>query len=549
MADAAQLFLSVLVPVLAMLAAALFCALARPAAATAWRVFHGLSLIALSAAAIALAAILIDPLALALPADLQPVLQAAPLTLVIAVLVQWLGTVIGAFSARYLQGEANQTRYVAALAGVLAAVQVLLLANHWLVLIAAWASVGMVLQQLLCFYPERPFARLAAHKKRLADRAADVLLVIAAALAWWQTGSGALSDLWAATDGNSLPLSLQGAAVALVLAVILRTALMPVHGWLIQVMEAPTPVSAMLHAGVVNLGGGVLIRFAPLLEEVLVARVLLLVFGLGTAVLAGMVMLTRISIKVRLAWSTVAQMGFMLFECGLGLYTLAALHLIGHSLYKAQAFLSASGVVRQTRIAVMHGGTRYRPASLVLAPLAAIALVVAIVAIVGMVGMVDMAGLPAAPVWPLWWSLALGLAWAPLLWLPAAPTGARTVGLHLMSGVAMVAGLTALAVLTHALPLGVHDAPHALLGWIGLAGLAGLYCCMVALQVWPGALPVWRRWSYSGFYLDESFTRLALRLWPAHRALARPGRGGAAAVRHDSHGLYEFPGKTRRTSA
>ncbi|WP_264836966.1 proton-conducting transporter transmembrane domain-containing protein, partial [Klebsiella oxytoca] len=131
-------------------------------------------------------------------------------------------------------------------------------------------------------------------------------------------------------------------------------AVLPVHGWLIQVMEAPTPVSALLHAGVVNLGGFVLIRFAPLLEQAGIARALLLVFGLGTAVLAGMVMLTRISIKVRLAWSTVAQMGFMLLECGLGLYTLAALHLVGHSLYKAHVFLSASTVVRQTRLQSLH---------------------------------------------------------------------------------------------------------------------------------------------------------------------------------------------------
>ncbi|WP_268968654.1 proton-conducting transporter transmembrane domain-containing protein, partial [Mycobacterium paraintracellulare] len=82
-----------------------------------------------------------------------------------------------------------------------------------------------------------------------------------------------------ARDGMS-PL-LHASAVLLTLAVILRTALLPVHGWLIQVMEAPTPVSALLHAGVVNLGGFVLIRFAPLLENAAAARVVLVVFGLG----------------------------------------------------------------------------------------------------------------------------------------------------------------------------------------------------------------------------------------------------------------------------
>lgn len=284
-------------------------------------------------------------------------LKASPMGLCMGVLVQLLGTVIAAFSARYLEGEPGQPRYMAALAGVLAAVHVLLLADHWIVLAIAWALVGIALQHLLCFYPDRAFASLAAHKKQMADRVADVLLVGAAALAWLEVGSGSLSALWAyiARDGMS-PL-LHASAVLLTLAVILRTALLPVHGWLIQVMEAPTPVSALLHAGVVNLGGFVLIRFAPLLENAAAARVVLVVFGLGTAVLAGMVMLTRISIKVRLAWSTVAQMGFMLLECGLGLYTLAALHLVGHSLYKAHVFLSASNAVRQARLQAMHSAT------------------------------------------------------------------------------------------------------------------------------------------------------------------------------------------------
>lgn len=97
-------------------------------------------------------------------------------------LVQALGGVVGVFSARYLDGEPRQARYAAALAAVLGGVQVLLLADHWAVLIAAWAGIGLALERLLCFYADRPFALLAAHKKRVADRAADGLLVAAAAL-------------------------------------------------------------------------------------------------------------------------------------------------------------------------------------------------------------------------------------------------------------------------------------------------------------------------------------------------------------------------------
>lgn len=354
--------------------------------------------------------------------DLAGWLKASPMGLCMGVLVQLLGTVIAAFSARYLEGEPGQPRYMAALAGVLAAVHMLLLADHWIVLAIAWALVGIALQHLLCFYPDRAFASLAAHKKQMADRVADVLLVGAAALAWLEVGSGSLSALWAHIARSGMSPLLHASAVLLTLAVILRTALLPVHGWLIQVMEAPTPVSALLHAGVVNLGGFVLIRFAPLLENAATARVVLVIFGLGTAVLAGMVMLTRISIKVRLAWSTVAQMGFMLLECGLGLYTLAALHLVGHSLYKAHVFLSASNAVRQARLQAMHSATPPTAISLALAPVAATATVLLVL------------NLATDAPWPAWWSAVLGLAWAPLLWSPQGQASAKTAAWHSLAG-------------------------------------------------------------------------------------------------------------------
>ena len=368
---------SALLPAVLMLAAMPY---RRAAAASAvWGRFRGLAMAALAGTVVSLGLQLAAvPGA---PGTLLPGLAASLTGAWVAVLVQLLGTVIGVFSSRYLQGESGQPRYVAALGGVLAAVHLLLLAEHWLVLIAAWAAVGLALQRLLCFYPDRPFALLAAHKKRLADRLADALLIAAAVLAWNEVGSGSLTELWRHLEAGASSAALQASAVCLALAVVLRTALLPVHGWLIQVMEAPTPVSALLHAGVVNLGGFVLIRFAPLLEAAPAARWLLVGVGLATALLAGLVMLTRVSIKVRLAWSTLAQMGFMVMECGLGLYTLALLHLIGHSLYKAHAFLAASSAVQEARLRTMRGSVEPSVASLVLAPVLAAGVVAALVSL------------------------------------------------------------------------------------------------------------------------------------------------------------------------
>lgn len=425
----------------------------------------------------------------------------------IALLVQWLGVVIGAFSVRYLRGENGQAGYVAALSGVLAAVHVLLLADQWMLLIVAWSLAGIFLQRLLCFYEDRPFAVLAAHKKQLADRAADALLVAAAILAWWQTGSTAISDLQKIDTGMVDSWPIQTATLLLVTAAIIRTALMPLHGWLIQVMEAPTPVSALLHAGVVNLGAFVLIRFAPLLNGNSGARWLLVIAGLFSATLAGLVMLTRVSIKVRLAWSTLAQMGFMLLECGLGLYSLALLHLMGHSLYKAHSFLESSSVVRSTRLQEMRGNLRPSLPSQLAAPLISLAIVSVTLAI--------LSSLLLHADRPWWWTGTIAIAWAPLIWMvPMRQAMWKGRMWEVGRGILGVMLLTILIDLVHQVPLGVENQPFGAAGALTFFVLTALYLSLVIIQHRPESIGSLRRWSYAGYYLDEIYTRVALWIWP-----------------------------------
>jgi NAD(P)H-quinone oxidoreductase subunit 5 len=428
----------------------------------------------------------------------------------VSLLVQLLGTAIAVFSSKHLQGEPRQPVYIVALAAVLASVHFLLLANHWVVLIAAWAVIECAMDFLLCFYRDRPFALLAAHKKRVTDRAADVLLIAAAAFAWVQVGSGSLSELWAyIAAGHAASPMLTASAICLVLAVIARTALMPVHGWLVQVMEAPTPVSALLHAGVVNLGGYVLVLFAPLLGVSLVARWLLVVFGLVSAVVAGLVLLTRVSQKVHLAWSTIAQMGFMLLECGLGLYLFAALHLLGHSLYKAHNFLAASSAVQDCGRKLITGTVENSWLSMLLAVPATLVIVFAIESLTGDRG------------WPWWWSAVLALAWAPLLWVPKASSERKGVVTARLSVALASAVLLTLAawIIDHA-PVGAGEQPLAAAGIVALIGMAAMYVGMAVFQLWPHAVIEVRRWVYAGFYMDEGYTHWVLRLWPTHWAAA-----------------------------
>jgi NAD(P)H-quinone oxidoreductase subunit 5 len=110
-------------------------------------------------------------------------------------------------------------------------------------------------------------------------------------------------------------------------------------------METPTPVSALLHAGVINAGGFLLIRFADVMLLSPAVLAVLVMLGGFTALFGGLVMLTQSAVKTSLAWSTVAQMGFMILQCGLALFPLALLHIVAHSLYKAHAFLASGQAV------------------------------------------------------------------------------------------------------------------------------------------------------------------------------------------------------------
>lgn len=260
----------------------------------------------------------------------------------LAMLVSFLGWVVLRYARRYLDGEAREGRFTALTLGAIAAVLVLVQAASLPVLLAGFMTTGLLLRQLLLFYPERPAARRAAAKFSRAWGAGDVALALAMLLLWHSLGTTTIADLTAAgtLDGAG-----HLAVALLVLAAVLKTAAFPLHGWLTEVMEAPTPVSALLHAGIINAGGVLLITLSGLVQHSAGAMAALVVLGGFTALFGGLVMLTQSSVKTALAWSTIAQMGFMLLQCGLGLWALALLHIVAHSLYKAHAFLSSGGAV------------------------------------------------------------------------------------------------------------------------------------------------------------------------------------------------------------
>lgn len=305
-------------------------------------------------------------------------------TATLTLLVAFVGWVVVRYARRYLDGEAREGWFHALTLTTIAVVLVLVQAASLPVLVASFLATGLVLRQLLLFYPERAEAQRAAAKFIRVWGAGDVALILAAVLLWQSSGT---VDIAALTTTGGLPVLAQASVGLLVLSAALKTAAFPLHGWLTEVMEAPTPVSALLHAGIINSGGVLLITLAGLVQNSVGAMAALVIIGGFTALFGGLVMLTQSAVKTALAWSTVAQMGFMLLQCGLGLWALALLHIVAHSLYKAHAFLSSGGAVRAVN-AIRKPGPVAVPGLGVVARSFALALVLYGVVAAGFIGLV-----------------------------------------------------------------------------------------------------------------------------------------------------------------
>ena len=310
-----------------------------------WAALAALALAGLSAVALATGGPATSPLlgfgGVGLSARTDVVSVALTLT------VAFVGWVVLRFSRTALDGEARQGRFMAGMAATLGCVLLLMSAGNLVQLAVAWIAVGAGLRGLILFYPGRPRAIRAARKKTASSALASLALVVAAILmarAYGTTDIGAINAMAriGGVDGWAWAI-----AACLAVAAVLKSALIPAHGWLTEVMEAPTPVSALLHAGVVNAGGFLLIRFADVLMAAPGVLAVLALAGGFSALAGAAVATTQPSVKTALAWSTCAQMGFMVLQCGLALFPLALLHIVAHSLYKAHAFLASGGAVEQ----------------------------------------------------------------------------------------------------------------------------------------------------------------------------------------------------------
>lgn len=442
------------------------------------------------------------------PENPQALFAMSNVNLIVLLLVCFMTIVLVKFSQRYLSGEKNTYRYWRWLFFSLTSVSVVIVSNHLLIFWLGWVSISLCFHRLLLFYPDRPRAVLAAHKKFILARVAELTLLSAILLIYTQLGTFHLIEIsqyyLSSTSTSILTSAETTAAILLAITALVKCAQLPLHGWLIQVVEAPTPISALLHAGIINLGGFLLLSFAPLIALSVDAQwVLLIIAGLSTLISA-LVMMTRISIKVKLAWSTCAQMGLMLIECALGLHELALLHLISHSLYKAYMFLSAGDVLQEYSL------KQLAPQKNVTFISAMSSLLLVIISTYAIVYFTSYSG--PLSVWLLVnTALALYLVSAVrngtiLQFLTSCLTVALLVGFYM-------GGKTILTWVMPPLPAStMFDAMDI---WLSVLFVA-LFLLAVQVRVFPQAKATRTlyRWLFSGLYLDELMTRLTLFLWP-----------------------------------
>jgi NAD(P)H-quinone oxidoreductase subunit 5 len=284
------------------------------------------------------------------------------LSAIMVLLVSFVGWVVIRYARTYMDGDPRQGAFMGGLAMTLGFVLLLVTSGNVGQLILSWIGTSLSLHRLLLFYGDRPVARLAANKKFVFARTGDVFLITAAIILVQGFGTGDIAAIAAATGAGTVPVGIGWAAFCLAVAALLKSAQFPTHGWLTEVMDAPTPVSALLHAGVINAGGFLVIRFSDVfLAAPAFAMALLAVVGGLTAAIGSLVMLTQTAVKSSLAWSTVSQMGFMLLQCGLGAFPTALLHIVAHSLYKAHAFLGSGAVVDLAKAKLGHRLAHAKP--------------------------------------------------------------------------------------------------------------------------------------------------------------------------------------------
>ena len=316
-----------------------------------------------------------------------------PLTAVMLVVVTGVSLLVQVYSLGYMKGDPSFSRYYAYMSLFTAAMLGLVLASNIIQLYVFWELVGVSSYLLIGFWHERPAAAAAAKKAFIITRIGDVGFLIAILYLFTQADTFAaaglnafhIPDIWAAAQPGFAAGALLGGAALTWMALGIfagaagKSGQFPLHSWLPDAMEGPTPVSALIHAATMVAAGVFLVaRFFPLFQNSADAMTVVALVGAFTAIFAASMGLVMNDIKRVMAYSTISQLGYMMAALGLGLYAAAIFHLVTHAAFKALLFLGAGNVNHATGtfdMRYMGGLRRHMPITYILMLVAGLSLV------------------------------------------------------------------------------------------------------------------------------------------------------------------------------
>lgn len=278
-----------------------------------------------------------------------------PLSVLMGLVIAGISLLVRVYSVRYMVEEAGYIRFFVLLDLMTAALLLMVAAGDLITLLIAWHLIGVLLYFLLGHDTRSESAFRYGFWTFITYRIGDLPLILAAALLFHAYDTWSLPDIFRLMHANpemttvaGLPLA-EVVAALIALAAFARSAQFLLHTWLPYTMEGPTPVSALMHAGIVNAGGFLINRFAPIYMHTDSVLHWVFIVGLLTAVIGSLLMLCQNDIKKSLGYSTMGQMGFMVMEMGVGAFALAVFHLIAHGLFKGTMFLNAGSVIGDAR--------------------------------------------------------------------------------------------------------------------------------------------------------------------------------------------------------
>jgi NADH-quinone oxidoreductase subunit L len=272
-------------------------------------------------------------------------LRVDPLSMVMVLTVTGIGFLIHVYSIDYMHGDPRYGRYFAYMNLFVFSMLTLVLANNFVLLYVGWEGVGLCSYLLIAFWFERKTAADAGKKAFIVTRIGDTAMLIGIFLIFAQVGSLDFPVVFGAAEGLS-----EGTATAIALLLFAgavgKSAQLPLHTWLPDAMEGPTPVSALIHAATMVTAGVYLVaRTFPIFEVSGVALFVVAVIGLVTAVYAALSALGQDDLKRVLAYSTISQLGYMFLAVGVGAFAVGIFHLVTHAFFKALMFLAAGSVM------------------------------------------------------------------------------------------------------------------------------------------------------------------------------------------------------------